>query len=82
MNYNFLIVGFDLSVGMVTVGDEWLAAHSLQTLKLTAEHVLQKAKIIRFDKIIKELIALSMRCCAETRKPRTVERYSKKARQS
>ena len=35
-------------VGMVTVGDEWLAAHSLQTLKLTAEHVLQRAKITRF----------------------------------
>lgn len=41
-------MGFDLSVGMVTVGDEWLAAHSLQTLKLTAEHVLQKAKVTRF----------------------------------
>ena len=43
-----LIVSFNLWVGMVTFGDEWLAAHSLQTLKLTADHVLQKAKITRF----------------------------------
>lgn len=48
MSYRSFIVGFNLSVGMVTVGDEWLAAHSLQTLKLTAEHVLQKAKVTRF----------------------------------
>ena len=41
-------MGLNLLVGMVTFGDEWLAAHSLQTLKLTADHVLQKAKVTRF----------------------------------
>ena len=41
-------MAFNISVGMVTLGDEWLAAHSLQTLKLTVEHVLQRAKVTRF----------------------------------
>jgi len=45
-----VIVGFSLVVVMATpvaAGDEWLAAHSLHTLELTLEHVLERAKIIR-----------------------------------